>query len=78
MHMSLVGLAMSTLSAGSIPALGFVLEIATAASLLIGGPLAIRAQRRCRSADPWRIVTSWGLLAAAVAILYAVVVMAVL
>ncbi len=78
MHISLAVLAIPALSAGSIPGLSFVMEVATAVSLLIGGPLAIRAQRRSGRADPWRIVTAWGLLAAALAIVYAVVVMAVL
>jgi hypothetical protein len=39
-------------------------------ALLIGGPIALRAQRRYQHANTWRIVTCWGLAGAAGAVVY--------
>jgi hypothetical protein len=47
---------------GPAPQVSLVLQVASAVALLIGGPLALRAQSRNPNANTWRIVTCWGLL----------------
>jgi hypothetical protein len=53
-----------------IPQVDFVLQIASGVALLIGGPLALRAQRRYRNANTWRVMTCWGLFGAGGAIIW--------
>ena len=58
----------AVLAVGPVPEVSLVLQVASAVALLIGGPLALRAQRRNPQANTWRIVTCWGLLGGLVAI----------
>jgi hypothetical protein len=55
---------------GPVPQISFVTQVASAFALLIGGPVALRAQRRYAHVNTWRIVTCWGLAGALVAVGY--------